>query len=423
MRQRQRIPLPLLLAGYLAGTAQQVDPPWFEWLAGHPTVTVWHEKAAFQPLANWLKQGTVAEQMVCFQRGVELTGWADWMKEYVLPVCLMPEAGLPPCPPLAMVLTFVPTLPHRLTGHVWQQWWQTRTALKGAGDPFTLPETEASVSALPFPDRVLRLLPVGMVLTPVQRAQSWALGLFLLAGVTALGCSAWHNRQLLRRVEHDLRPDSAVAMTEGDQPQSVAVLRADARQLEGYYRDGVPWRLGLGLYQGERLRLPLQAILASYPVAPPVKKPVTPSVPQTIRLNSLALFDVGQAKLKAGSTNVLINALIDIRAKPGWLIIITGHTDSTGDAVKNQALSLARADAVRDWILHTSDIPPACVVVQGEGATQPIASNTTTAGRAANRRVEIHLIPHAVACQRPQHVSVFSPTSPIQATLHQQQQE
>ncbi|WP_339367484.1 OmpA family protein [Photorhabdus sp. CRCIA-P01] len=331
--------------------------------------------------------------------------------------------GLPPCSPLAMVLTFVPTLPHRLTGHVWQQWWQIRTALKGAGDPLTLPETEAPVPALPFPDRVLRLLPVGTVLTPVQRAQSWALGLFLLAGVTALGCSAWHNRQLLRRVEHDLRPDSAVAMTEGDQPQSVAVLRADARQLEGYYRDGVPWRLGLGLYQGERLRLPLQAILAGYPVAPPVKKPVTPSVPQTIRLNSLALFDVGQAKLKAGSTKVLINALIDIRAKPGWLIMITGHTDSTGDAVKNQALSLARADAVRDWILHTSDIPPACVVVQGEGATQPIASNTTAAGRAANRRVEIHLIPHAVACQRPQHVSVFSPTSPIQATLHQQQQK
>ncbi|WP_445375534.1 OmpA family protein [Photorhabdus tasmaniensis] len=406
VRQRQGIRLPLLLAGYLANASQSPNSPWFEWLAGRSTVTVWREGASFQPLADWLTQGAVTEQTARFQYGVELTSWADWMKTYVLPVCLTPEDGLPPCPPQAMVLTFVPVLPHWLTGHLWQQWLQTKTALNRAGDPVSSPDTGAPV--LPFPDHILRLLPMSKVSIPVQRALSRALGLFLLAGITALGCSAWHNRQLLRQVESDLLNDQSIAMTdESGKAQAMAVLKDDSARLEGYYHDGVPWRLGLGLYQGERLRLRLQAVIAGYHPEHREKTPVTPSVPQTISLNSLALFDVGQAKLKAGSTKVLVNALINIRAKPGWMILITGHTDSTGDAAKNQALSLARAEAVRDWLLQSSDMSPACFAVQGEGATQPIAANTTAAGRAANRRVEIHLIPHAVACQRPQQVPVF----------------
>ncbi|WP_236637647.1 OmpA family protein, partial [Photorhabdus australis] len=406
VRQRHGIPLPLLLTGYLADALQQPDPPWFEWLAGQSSVTVWQEKAAFQPLADWLRQGTVTEQMARFQRGVELTGWADWMKEYILPTCLTPEEGLPPCPPLAMMLTFVPTLPHRLTDHVWQQWWQSRTALKGAGNPPNLPDTTKTISVLPFPDRVLRLLPTGMGLTPVQRAQCTALGLFLLAGIIALSCSAWHNRQLLRQMEGDLLHYQSLAITEkGRRAQAVAVLQADDKLLEAYYRDGVPWRLGLGLYQGARLRPRLQAAIASNVTELPEKKSVTTAIPQTISLNSLALFDVGQAKLKVGSTKVLVNALMNIRAKPGWLIVITGYTDSTGDAAKNRALSLARAEAVRDWLSRTSDIPLACFAVQGEGATRPVATNSTAAGRAANRRVEIRLVPNAVACQRLQVVS------------------
>ncbi|WP_235525560.1 OmpA family protein [Photorhabdus heterorhabditis] len=426
VRQRQNIALPLLLAGYLADGWQQPDPTWFEWLAGQSTVTVWQEKMPFQPLANWLRQGQMTEQMVRFQRGVELTGWADWMKEYVLPACLTPEDGLPSCPPRAMMLTFVPALPNPLTGHLWQQWWQSRTALKGAGNPRNQSGTMEAVPALPFPDQALRLLPVGTVLTPVQRAQRRAMGLFLLAGMTALGCSAWHNWRLLRQVEGDLLHYQSLAIKEkSHRAQAVAVLRADDKLLEAYYRDGVPWRLGLGLYQGARLRPRLQAAIARYAAEPAEKKPVTTVIPQTISLNSLALFDVGQAKLKADSTKVLVNALMTIRAKPGWLITITGYTDSTGDAAKNRVLSLARAEAVRDWLQHTSDIPLACFAVQGEGATRPIATNSTAAGRTANRRVEIRLVPNAVACQRPQTVPGFlsTTTSPVQATSHTQKQE
>ncbi|WP_350307728.1 OmpA family protein, partial [Photorhabdus viridis] len=241
-----------------------------------------------------------------------------------------------------------------------------------------------------------------------------ALGLFLLAGMTALGCSAWHNRQELRQVDDDWQHYHAVAMTDTrGKAQAVAVLRDDAGRLEEYDRHGVPWRLGLGLYQGARLRLPLQAAIEGYHPEHQEKKPVTPPLPQTISLNSPALFDVGQATLKPGSTPVLINALINIRAKPGRMIFITGHTDATGNAAKNQALSLARAEAVRDWLLQTGALSPACFVVQGDGATRPIATNTTAAGRAANRRVEIRLIPNTVACPRPQTVPGVSATTSL----------
>ncbi|KOY60103.1 hypothetical protein AM629_21270 [Photorhabdus heterorhabditis] len=63
-------------------------------------------------------------------------------------------------------------------------------------------------------------------------------------------------------------------------------------------------------------------------------------------------------------------------------------------------------------------------VVIGEGATRPIATHSTAAGRTANRRVEIRLVPNAVACQRPQTVPGFlsTTTSPVQATSHTQKQ-
>ncbi|WP_243465030.1 OmpA family protein [Photorhabdus temperata] len=423
VRRRQGIPLPLVLTGYLAGVTQRPDSPWFAWQAGQNTVTVWRKGVSGQLLADWLGEGCVAEQTARFQCGVELTGWADWMKAYVLPACLTPENGLPPCPPQAMALTFVPALPQRLTGHLWQQWLQTKTALNSAGDPVSSPDTGTPV--LPFPDHILRLLPMSKVQIPVQRALGRALGLFLLAGMIALSCSAWHNRQLLRQMEGDLLNNQSIAITdEHGKAQAMTALKDDVARLEEYDHDGVPWRLGLGLYQGERLRLPLQAAIAGYHPEHQEKKPVTPPVPQTISLNSLALFDVGQATLKPGSTPVLINALINIRAKPGWMIFITGHTDATGNAAKNQALSLARAKAVRDWLLQTGELSPACFAVQGDGATRPIATNTTAAGRAANRRVEIRLIPNAVACPRSQTVpGVSATTSPIPATSLTQQQE
>ncbi|VVQ17327.1 hypothetical protein PS938_04403 [Pseudomonas fluorescens] len=117
-----------------------------------------------------------------------------------------------------------------------------------------------------------------------------------------------------------------------------------------------------------------------------------------VRLDSLSLFDAGSTELKPGSPKVLINALANIKAQPGWLIVIVGHTDTTGDAQQNLQISYARALAVRDWMQRMGDIPDNCFVVLGAAGKQPIASNDTASGRAANRRVDIQLVPHAGVC-------------------------
>ncbi|WP_420233583.1 OmpA family protein [Pseudomonas sp. ABY48] len=123
------------------------------------------------------------------------------------------------------------------------------------------------------------------------------------------------------------------------------------------------------------------------------------AIPDPVRLDSLSLFDAGSAELKPDAAAVLVKTLIDIKAQPGWLIIIAGHSDATGSAEQNLQLSHARASAVRDWMQRVGNIPVDCFAVQGFAASQPIAGNDTEAGRMANRRVDIRLVPQAGACE------------------------
>jgi outer membrane protein OmpA-like peptidoglycan-associated protein len=73
-------------------------------------------------------------------------------------------------------------------------------------------------------------------------------------------------------------------------------------------------------------------------------------------------------------------------------IVVEGHTDSTGSAETNQELSMKRAAAVRDALVSRG-VSADRISVEGFGAARPIADNTSQAGRANNRRVEIVLQP------------------------------
>ncbi|MCP3736564.1 OmpA family protein [Sphingomonas sp. RP10(2022)] len=73
-------------------------------------------------------------------------------------------------------------------------------------------------------------------------------------------------------------------------------------------------------------------------------------------------------------------------------IDVYGHTDSTGSDAYNQALSQRRAVSVADYLAGRG-VQPARIGTRGFGETQPIASNDTDAGRAANRRVEVKIVP------------------------------
>ena len=71
---------------------------------------------------------------------------------------------------------------------------------------------------------------------------------------------------------------------------------------------------------------------------------------------------------------------------------VYGHTDSTGSDAYNHGLSERRATAVADY-LSGRGVQTARIGTRGFGKTQPIASNDTDAGRAANRRVEVKIVP------------------------------
>ncbi|GAB4274930.1 MAG: hypothetical protein Kow0013_29040 [Pararhodobacter sp.] len=84
----------------------------------------------------------------------------------------------------------------------------------------------------------------------------------------------------------------------------------------------------------------------------------------------------------------------NLQRYPDSIVVVTGHTDSTGSADYNQRLSERRADAVAA-VLISSGVSASRIRAVGAGMTQPIASNDTAVGRAQNRRVEITIRPNA----------------------------
>ena len=73
------------------------------------------------------------------------------------------------------------------------------------------------------------------------------------------------------------------------------------------------------------------------------------------------------------------------------VIIAVGHTDSIGSDAYNQKLSIRRAEAVKAYLI-SKGIESNRVYTEGKGEKQPAASNSTAAGRAKNRRVEIEVV-------------------------------
>ncbi len=99
-------------------------------------------------------------------------------------------------------------------------------------------------------------------------------------------------------------------------------------------------------------------------------------------------FDIGRADIKPALRPVLDQFAQGL--DPKMRVRIVGHTDSTGNDAINDPLSVQRATSVRNY-LSNRGVDPARTEVQGRGSLEPVADNTTEAGRAMNRRVEIFL--------------------------------
>ncbi len=106
--------------------------------------------------------------------------------------------------------------------------------------------------------------------------------------------------------------------------------------------------------------------------------------------NRTIAFETGSATLTPQGRAILDQLAAVIAKMPNNSFEIIGHTDNSGSRASNIALSQARADAVKGYLV-TKGIAPQSMTTMGAGPDQPIASNDTDEGRARNRRIEFRV--------------------------------
>jgi outer membrane protein OmpA-like peptidoglycan-associated protein len=101
-------------------------------------------------------------------------------------------------------------------------------------------------------------------------------------------------------------------------------------------------------------------------------------------------FDTNRSNIKPALANVLGKFATTLNENPVTQVAVIGHTDSTGSDAINDRLSVARAQTTRDYLVGHG-VATGRIAVSGRGEHEPVASNDTESGRAANRRVEIYV--------------------------------
>lgn len=398
-RQKIGAKLPFWVTVYLskphhADTAMHVDDehtPWMTLLSHQTEFQVEQEGAMSVPYSVWLP-AYFGQSEQSLQFSLWLDTLQSWLNQVLVPQFTLPQAGAPKQIPSAWAIQWINITSQ--PNNLWQQFIQEKTTLP-------LRSSVQTTDLLPLPDVMLRRLHHDINLSRTEKSLGAIGVIFGVFFVGALVGSYHHNQQLIRHIGEDIARFSQLSEVPlAPKLTAYQQLQDDAAELARWEREGIPSAYSLALYQGNRILPYLHTLLGSWAPSQPEIPPEAPAAPpQIVTLDSLSLFDVGQYTLKTGATKVLVDALLNIKAKPGWLIMVSGYTDNTGNPEQNQKLSLKRAESVRDWMIQTSDISPTCFAVQGYGQNNPAADNNTADGRARNRRVEIRLIPQAEACQ------------------------
>ena len=111
-----------------------------------------------------------------------------------------------------------------------------------------------------------------------------------------------------------------------------------------------------------------------------------------VRMPEAVLFATDSAALNPKLRSDLFVLSESLNKYPKSIVTVTGHTDNTGSAGYNRDLSQRRAESVAS-VLRSGGVSGSRVRVVGAGENQPIATNQTSGGRAANRRVDITITP------------------------------
>lgn len=165
---------------------------------------------------------------------------------------------------------------------------------------------------------------------------------------------------------------------------AILIFAADGKSFRGFWAsEGVK---GFnGVWNGKRVSRKVGACPHWKPGGNAVEQQLASE--GRVRLYGI-LFDTDSARLKDESKTALDQLVATAKARPSWRFLIEGHTDNTGGDAHNQMLSEKRAAAVKDYLVKAS-VDASHLRTQGFGASRPVGSNDTAAGRSQNRRVEV----------------------------------
>ena len=159
------------------------------------------------------------------------------------------------------------------------------------------------------------------------------------------------------------------------------------KSVPGTPRTESPW-----IYGGDKKVLQAHyyvddvSIVEVNPAPPTVDTAIVFETGKTYAFNNI-LFKTNSAVLEDGTQPVLDPIIDYLKSYPGVSVMISGHTDSIGTTTNNYNLSVARAIAVKKYLID-HQIQASRISTEGFGETKPVKSNQTEEGRALNRRVE-----------------------------------
>jgi len=112
--------------------------------------------------------------------------------------------------------------------------------------------------------------------------------------------------------------------------------------------------------------------------------------------DTTVLFGFDKAELTRKDKQTLDDFAAQLQSEKHYIVQVEGYTDSTGPADYNYQLSQRRADAVIQYLAQKYNVPAHKIFLIGLGKDNPVAQNTSSAGRAKNRRVDVRLMANSL---------------------------
>ncbi len=149
---------------------------------------------------------------------------------------------------------------------------------------------------------------------------------------------------------------------------------------------------GAGVLIGSKMDKQAQKIEEEIPGA--IVKRIDNGIVVTFDEKSGVYFETNKFNINSDSEELLTKLANILTEYPDTNVLVVGHTDSVGGDEYNMTLSKNRANAVTNFFIQTNSLDSNRFTTSWFGEQQPISDNTTSEGRAKNRRVNLAIVPN-----------------------------